>query len=579
MKKTLFYLFLWCLSPMLQAQSEAWQELPNPVETNAAAWAKIKKPQAGWGNTNIRYKKETPATNARPQKQMEITAWRGEKVSAQLIVWTPLPLESLSISVNELRNGPHAIPDSAIKTGFVRYVMTDGLNKDGKGTAGYRDKRDFDSTLVADIIDHLTDTLPVAARTTQPVWVSVKIPVETPPGLYSGTVTVKNAGLPLFDLRLRIRVQDRALPASPSFHLDLWQNPYAVARYHGVELFSEAHFEAMRPVMRRYADIGGKVITASITHKPWDGQTYDPFESMVTWLKKADGTWLFDYTAFDLWVEFMMSLGVTEQINCYSMIPWRMSFQYFDQASNSFKYLDTKPGDKAYKEFWSAMLRSFASHLKEKGWFDITRIAMDERPMDLTQEAIKVVKEAVPDFKISFAGNYHPELLHQIDDYCIPIGDEYPADSIRQRQSEGKITTYYTCCVESYPNTYTFSPPAEAEWIGWYVARKHLDGYLRWALNSWVESPLRDSRFRTWGAGDTYLLYPDGRSSVRFEKLAEGITAYEKINILRKEFEEKGDTRKLKRLNDILNTFVLPDEGPFPAKETVENARRALEQL
>ena len=57
MKKTLFYLFLWCLSPMLQAQSEAWQELPNPVEANAAAWAKIKKPQAGWGNTNIRKKK------------------------------------------------------------------------------------------------------------------------------------------------------------------------------------------------------------------------------------------------------------------------------------------------------------------------------------------------------------------------------------------------------------------------------------------------------------------------------------------------------------------------------------------
>ena len=113
-------------------------------------------------------------------------------------------------------------------------------------------------------------------------------------------------------------------------------------------------------------------------------------------------------------------------------------------------------------------------------------------------------------------GKFRTGLLHQIDDYCIPIGDEYPADSIRQRQSEGKITTYYTCCVESYPNTYTFSPPAEAEWIGWYVARKHLDGYLRWALNSWVESPLRDSRFRTWGAGDTYLLYPDhGHGSLR----------------------------------------------------------------
>ena len=69
----------------------------------------------------------------------------------------------------------------------------------------------------------------------------------------------------------------------------------------------------MRPDMQNYVDAGGKVITASIMHKPWNGQTYDPFESMVTWLKKADGTWYFDYTVFDKWVEYMMSLGVKKQ--------------------------------------------------------------------------------------------------------------------------------------------------------------------------------------------------------------------------------------------------------------------------
>ena len=34
------------------------------------------------------------------------------------------------------------------------------------------------------------------------------------------------------------------------------------------------------------------------------------------------------------------------------------------------------------------------------------------------------------------------------------------------------------------------------------------DGYLRWAVNSWTLDPLRDSRFRTWAAGDTYSIYP-----------------------------------------------------------------------
>lgn len=246
--------------------------------------------------------------------------------------------------------------------------MTDELNKDGKGGCGYRKSSDYDSTLVADPIDHIASTLTVPANATQGGWISVRVPQQVKAGKYTGTVTVKDGDKVLSELKLAVNVKNRTLPASTewAFHLDLWQNPYAEARYYNVEPFSKEHFDRMRPDMQNYVDAGGKVITASIMHKPWNGQTYDPFESMVTWLKKADGTWYFDYTVFDKWVEYMMSLGVKKQINCYSMVPWRLSFQYFDQASNSFKYLDAKPGEAAYDEFWGNMLTSFAKHLKEK---------------------------------------------------------------------------------------------------------------------------------------------------------------------------------------------------------------------
>lgn len=87
---------------------------------------------------------------------------------------------------------------------------------------------------------------------------------------------------------------------------------------------------------------------------------------MVTWIKRADGTWAFDYTIFDRWVEFMMSVGIDKQINCYSMVPWELSFQYYDQATNSLQFVKTAPGDAAYEEMWGAMLASFSKHLKEK---------------------------------------------------------------------------------------------------------------------------------------------------------------------------------------------------------------------
>ena len=454
---------------------------------------------AGWGSTDVRYPEKLSRSGVSGQhksdfssddafsldKEISLKAWRGESVSAQIVVVTGAEgaLDSLHAEVQDFPCG--------VRTGFVGYVMTDELNRDGSGGCGYRRNADFDSSYVADPIDHLTGAKAVAENSVQPLWLTVDVPRDIPAGKYDGLVRICDGSRELSSLRLTLEVSGRTLPEENDFHLDLWQNPYAVARYYGVGPFSEAHFDMMRPIMQLYADAGGKVITASITHKPWDGQTYDPFESMVTWMRKADGTWLFDYTVFDMWVEFMMSLGVDSQINCYSMIPWRLSFQYFDQASNSLKFLDTVPGEAEYEEFWTRMLKSFAAHLREKGWFDITMIAMDERPMDRMLAAVEVIKNADPDFRIAFEGNCHEELLDALDYYCIPIWDNYPEGAVEKRREEGKITAWYTCCTESWPNTFTFSYPAEAEWIGRTLSpsphwRKPPGSDCTWPQKTWT---------------------------------------------------------------------------------------------
>ena len=570
--------FLFSINSLNAQTSTNYEEASNPISTNPSLWVKVSAPQVSWGSTDIRYKKEEPAPIARLKKDINLTAWKGERVSAQLVVWTPEALDNLSFIVSDLTSGKETISKDNVRTGFVRYVMTDELNKDGKGGCGYRKSSDYDSTLVADPIDHIAPSVTVPANATQGGWISVRVPQQVKAGKYTGTVTVKDGDKVLSELKLAVNVKNRTLPASTewAFHLDLWQNPYAEARYYNVEPFSKEHFDRMRPDMQNYVDAGEKILTASIMHKPWNGQTYDPFESMVTWLKKADGTWYFDYTVFDKWVEYMMSLGVKKQINCYSMVPWRLSFQYFDQASNSFKYLDAKPGEAAYDEFWGNMLTSFAKHLKEKGWFDITHISMDERPMKDMLATLKVIRKADKDFKVSLAGTYHDELVKELHDYCIAIGEKFPAEVIKSRKEAGQVTTYYTCCTEPRPNTFTFSAPAEAEWLGWFAAKENLDGYLRWALNSWVKNPLQDSRFTAWAAGDTYMIYPEGRSSIRFERLIEGIQSYEKIRILKEEFEKKGNKSAIKKIDKILKAFDEFSLEEIPAATVVTKAKEAI---
>lgn len=558
--------------------ADSYRELPNPVQTDLTQWDKVNTPKVSWGSTDVRYKKEVPPS-VDIMKNLTLSAWKGERVCAQFVIWSSEEIKELNFSAGELRNGEESIGKEHLTTAFVRYVMTDELNKDGNGGCGQRpDPTKFDSTLVADPIDHITPSLLIPSHSTQGGWVSIHIPSQVKAGAYRGTILVKDGEKVISTLGITVNVGQRTLPPPSewAFHLDLWQNPYAVARYYQVTPWSKEHFDYMRPHMKLYADAGGKSITASIMHKPWNGQTYDYFESMVTWIKKADGTWMFDYTVFDKWVEFMMEMGIRKQINCYSMVPWKLSFRYFDQATNSLQSVSTQPGEAVYEDMWLAMLRSFAAHLKQKGWFGITYISMDERPMETMLKTLEIIRKADKDFKVSLAGAYHKELVYELDDYCVALRMKYPEDVKRQRKQAGKVTTFYTSCEEARPNTFSFSPPAETEWFAWYSAKEGLDGYLRWALNSWVKHPLQDSRFHTWAAGDTYLIYPGGRSSLRFEHLIDGIQAYEKIRLLKKEYAEKGDKRKLDKIDKALQLFDETTLKEVPAAKAIGKAKRML---
>ncbi len=506
------------------------------------------------------------------KKAFNHVAWRGEKVFAQAVVSSEEELKDVRLSVSDLRNGKSLIGAENIRLQFVSYVVSDLLDTTKYGQCGSReDKSKWGEVLVADVLD-INDSMTVPAGRKQPVWMTVSVPSDARPGKYSGKLTVTSSNAKARSLNVELTVADHVLPPARdwAFHLDLWQNPYSVARYENVPLWSEAHFEAMRPVMRMLAEAGQKSVTATIMSRPWNGQTEDAFGSMVTKIRRIDGTWLYDYTIFDRWVEFMFSLGIDRQINCYSMIPWALQFDYIDQATSSPATFQAAPGSEEYNEYWGAFIADFARHLKAKGWFEKTMIAMDERPLESMQAVLGLIRKVEPAFKISLAGNYHEPVIYDIVDFSETFSgkQEFPESAKTKRKELGLTTTFYTCCAEAHPNMFVISNPDEAAWLGWFAQAEGYDGYLRWAYNSWTLDPLTDARFRTWPAGDCFVVYPGGRGSVRFSKLVEGIQDFEKVRILRSRWQETGNEAKLGQLTGILKSFTSETvlaEGPTKA--------------
>lgn len=512
------------------------------------------------------------------KKAFNHVAWRGEKVFAQAVVSSEEELKDVRLSVSDLRNGKSLIGAENIRLQFVSYVVSDLLDTTKYGQCGSReDKSKWGEVLVADVLD-INDSMTVPAGRKQPVWMTVSVPSDARPGKYSGKLTITSSNAKARSLNVELTVADHVLPPARdwAFHLDLWQNPYSVARYENVPLWSDAHFEAMRPVMRMLAEAGQKSVTATIMSRPWNGQTEDAFGSMVTKIRRIDGTWLYDYTIFDRWVEFMFSLGIDRQINCYSMIPWALQFDYIDQATSSPATFQAAPGSEEYNEYWGAFIADFARHLKAKGWFEKTMIAMDERPLESMQAVLGLIRKVEPAFKISLAGNYHEPVIYDIVDFSETFSgkQEFPESAKAKRKELGLTTTFYTCCAEAHPNMFVISNPDEAAWLGWFAQAEGYDGYLRWAYNSWTLDPLTDTRFRTWPAGDCFVVYPGGRGSVRFSKLVEGIQDFEKVRILRAQWQKEGNEAKLAQLTEVLKPFTsdkILEEGPAKALITAKS--------
>ena len=495
-----------------------------------------------WTSRDVLQKRCVIPHDGRVTTDTTVHVWRGERVGMQLAIYAkkdvdePLRLEG-------------AQP--------LRYVISDAARLCGDHP------QDLAPFTVAAIVDNQSVTNVVGGEVRQ-AWCTVEVPRDANSFVKTVKVVGTVSGRVYGTLKLRLDVSKNALPEPKdyTFHLDLWQQPYAVSRYYGVENWSAAHFALMRPYMEQLARAGQKVVSAIMFYEPWGKQSNDKFQPMVQVVKKADGKWSYDYEIFDKWVEFMADCGIDKQINCYSMIPWDMTFRYFDEKSDRFVDVKTKTNTEEYKDIWSNFLTAFAAHLKQKGWFDKTCMAMDERNKDDMQRAYSLVKTYAPGLKVSLAGSHHPELVPLLQDYCVGFAQTFTDEEFAQRRKAGQTTTIYTCCSEKYPNIFSNSDPIEAVYLPVYANVAGFDGYLHWSWINWTDDPLVDTRFKLFSSGDTYFFYPGPRSSVHFERLVEGVQQFEKLNVLKKTM---GKDRKFQKLmKDLKNA------DPSKASELVK---------
>ncbi|MBL6467294.1 MAG: DUF4091 domain-containing protein [Prevotellamassilia sp.] len=528
--------------------------------------------QVSWASKDVHYA-QTERPVIRAKSDTLIKAWRGERVGVEAVVYAAQKQGALQVRLTPWRKGGATIAASQGEARFINYVTTDNFQY-----CGYH-PNNLTPYQVADVID-LDVPQTAEEGTTHPVWCTLEVPADADAGVYSTRLEVTDAQTHkvLKRLNLKIEVNARTLPspAEQKFHVDFWQQPYAVSRYNGVPRWSQAHLDALRPYLKLLARSGQKVVSAILFYEPWGDQSHDKFSAMVRTTRTKSGEWQYDYTVFDQWVKLCEECGISEQINCFSMVPWDMSFRYYDEAQGKDVDLKTTTSSAEYKALWTAFLKSFAAHLKQQGWYDKTCIAMDERGLNNMLDAYRVAQEAVPGIKMALAGTHHKELVDKLYDYCIGFGEHFTDEELAARKARGWKSTTYTCCSNTEPNLFSNSLPAEAAYLPVFCVANKFEGYLHWSWMNWADNPLTDTRFRLFAPGDTYLIYPGPRSSVRYERFIEGVAMAEKVRILREEYAAKGNNAALDALNKQVEAFA---PAGIPTGQTAAGMVNALQLL
>lgn len=545
---------------------------------NPSAWENQADMHAAFASTDrLYFRREAPAgIDNDLTTSYSATVWRGERANAQVLIWSSDSLEQVRLSAGDMKtaDGNHCIPNGQVSLHLVRYVLSNypyAEKQAGCGASPYKE-----GFLMPDRFETL-DRFDLPARTTRPVWVSVDVPRGTVAGTYKGQLEVKAKGRATRLLELQIEVQNQCLPLPKDwkYRLDLWQNPWVVAWHNRIEPWSEEHIVLLRQHLKHYAEAGGKYITTYGVHSPWSDNSYRIEGGMIEWIRQSDGRWKFDYSIFDRYVALAMDCGIDKAITLYTAIPWGNRFRYLDETTGDYIYAIWEPGTSKFEQMWNIFLTDLKLHLEAKSWLDITYIGINENPMEQTLAAVRAIKAHDACWRITYAGDWHAELDTLVDDYSFLYGKEPSVAEQKARAARGGSSTVYVCCNPPVPNNFVFSPPVEGRWISWYAMAHGYDGFLRWAYDAWPEDPDRDARHGSWAAGDCYLIYPGGKSCIRFEKMREGIVDFEKVSILKKEIARSGnpEAEKLgKQIDELFSVFL--HEKDFDEYKIAEDVRK-----
>ncbi len=316
-------------------------------------------------------------------KAVNISGPRNGSFTGKIIIGSTKPIQGLSVKAEDLK-GPAVIPSAAIS---IHYGLPWG--KELMPLAGGK----ISTKLMGSLSDNPLKEYPLSnvngnsqAGAVAPVWVTVKIPKDAEPGLYTGMLSVRIVSGKDLQVPVELKVLPWTLPEEQDYRtwVDLAESPDTLAVEYGLPLWSEKHFKMIGESFEIISGTGSRTVyIPAIAHTNHGNE-----ESMIRWIKKPGNKYDWDFSVMEkyldlaekylgkpkivtlqVWEIYMRkaALGKNTRFDDFTRIGVPQ-VTFFDPVSKK-----TEPGklppldDPGSKAVWRELIEQVQARLKKRG--------------------------------------------------------------------------------------------------------------------------------------------------------------------------------------------------------------------
>lgn len=305
---------------------------------------------------------------AEPLRPIVLAGARNGVFGGKVVVSSDQPIEGLKAVASELKgaNGKRIIAASAVE---VLYAEAGKEVPMGVKRGRWVEPLDTASPKVVAVKQ--------GGGAVEAVWVWVRVPADAPAGDYAGTLEVSAGGKKLADVPVKLHVADWRLPEPRNLHTfaGIHQSPTALAMAYKVPEWSDKHWELVNRSLALLGQLGGQLLNIPVVDKTKLGND----DGMVTWVKKADGTFDYDYSVVERYLKTAKEhMGVPKFVVLYIYHPGAWAYDTGIKQENTVTVLDPQTGTREHlqvpefgteesKKFWTPVLLGLKERLAKEG--------------------------------------------------------------------------------------------------------------------------------------------------------------------------------------------------------------------